>query len=224
MEQEDIVERLDRKISDIAEAGYLNSEFHGKRHSIFPVAIDPLEGRAIQRWLKAEHASSVIEIGLGYGFATLNALAALLRLDNESATYFAIDPNQEKRFSNIGLNFLYEFFDPKRIEFSQKPSELSLPQLVDRNMFFDFAIVDGNHRFDAVFIDLFFLEKLLLPGCAIFLDDYQLPAIRKAIAFFCKNLEWKIEEVSEYSENHQWVVVRTRAERLNRAFDFFVDF
>jgi len=224
MKQQSVVERLDRKISDIAEAGHLNSEFDGKRHSIFPVAIDPLEGRAIQRWLEAEHASSVIEIGLGYGFATLNALAALLRLDNESATYFAIDPNQEKRFSNIGLNFLYEFFDSKRIEFSLKPSELILPQLVDRNMSFDFAIVDGNHRFDAVFIDLFYLEKLILPGCAIFLDDYQLPAIRKAIAFFCKNLEWEIEEVSEYSENHQWVVVRTRRKRLHRAFDFFIDF
>ncbi len=218
------IERLDKKISEISRSGHLTSKFDGKPHEIFPVAIAPLEGRAIQSWLKVERASSVIEIGLGYGFATLNAFAALLRSGNKDASYFAIDPNQESRFSNIGLNFLYEFFDADRVEFSGEPSERILPQLVSKDRSFDFAIVDGNHRFDGVFIDLFYLEKLLRPGCVIFLDDYQLPAIRKAVDFFHKNLEWTIEEVSERSELHQWAVVRTSRKRIDRAYDFFVDF
>ena len=218
------LERLDEKIAELVQSGTVKSEFDGKAHTIFPVAVDPSEGRAIQRRLEMERASTVIEIGLGYGFATLNALAALLRLGDENTRYFAIDPNQEKRFSNIGLNHLYEFFDADRIEFSGERSEVLLPRLASENRSFDFAIVDGNHRFDGVFIDLFYLEKLLRPGSLIFLDDYQLPAIRKAVDFFHSNLGWTIEEVSERSELHQWAVVRTSRKRIDRAYDFFVDF
>jgi len=31
--------------------------------------------------------------------------------------------------------------------------------------------VDGNHRFDAVFVDLYYLGRLLRPGGVMFLDD-----------------------------------------------------
>jgi len=224
MDPSDKRARLDQRIKAISETGSVRAALDGTQHDIFPVAIDLAEGMALQRWVRAEQPSSVIEIGLGYGFATLNALSALLSLGDETARYFAIDPNQAARFSNIGVDSLYEFFDADRIEVSQQPSEFILPKLTEQGRTFDFAIVDGNHRFDGVFLDLFFLEKLIAPGKMIFLDDYQLPGIRKVVDFFVKNLEWTLEEVSESSKYHQWAVVRTRSERLDRAYDFFVDF
>jgi hypothetical protein len=47
--------------------------------------------------------------------------------------------------------------------------------------------VDGNRRFDAVFVDLYYLGRLLRLSSVIFLDDYQLPGAARAAAFFIAN-------------------------------------
>ena len=101
-----------------------------------------------------------------------------------------------------------------------------LPQFVatGRTFAFAFAFVDGNHRFDRVFLDVIFLGRLLVPGSVVFIDDYQLPAIRKACAFCLKNLDWSCAEISPVHPEHQWAVVRTAAHPDTRAFDDFVDF
>ena len=88
----------------------------------------------------------------------------------------------------------------------------------------NFAIVDGNHRFEHVFVDLFFLGRILKPGSLIFLDDMQLLGIKKAVSFFVKNLEWKIEKEAHSSKYHKWAVLRTRPEALERSYDSFTDF
>jgi predicted O-methyltransferase YrrM len=71
------------------------------------------------------------------------------------------------------------------------------------------AVVDGNHRYDAVFVDLYYLGRLLRPGGIVFIDDYYLPGIAKAVAFLLTNLRWSLEEVSTAHHRHHWAVVRT---------------
>jgi len=83
----------------------------------------------------------------------------------------------------IGHTGLFDY-----VEFYNAPSELVLPRLIEKEEKADFAILDGNHRFEYVLVDLFFLGHLLEPGSLIFLDDLQLPGIQKAISFFVKNL------------------------------------
>ncbi|MBV9582345.1 MAG: class I SAM-dependent methyltransferase [Chloroflexi bacterium] len=68
-------------------------------------------------------------------------------------------------------------------------SELMLPQLLAEGRRFDLAFVDGNHRFDGVFVDLFYLLRLVRPGGVIILDDYQLRGGRRAAAFWVANLQ-----------------------------------
>jgi hypothetical protein len=89
---------------------------------------------------------------------------------------------------------------------------------------FDLAVVDGNHRFDAVFVDLYYLGRLLRPGGIVFLDDYHLPGIARAVSFFVTNLGWSPEEVSTAEDRHHWAVLRTSAEPDARPFTYFVDF
>ena len=89
---------------------------------------------------------------------------------------------------------------------------------------FDLAFVDGNHRFDGVFVDLVYLGRLVRPGGIVFVDDYQLPAVARAASFFVTNLGWTIEEVSTADEHHHWAVLRTSAAPDTRRFDDFVDF
>lgn len=71
-----------------------------------------------------------------------------------------------------------------------------MPRLVSEGRRFDLAVVDGNHRFDAVFVDLYYLGRLLRPGAILFVDDYHLHSIAEAVAFFLTNLHWSLEEVS----------------------------
>jgi hypothetical protein len=86
------------------------------------------------------------------------------------------------------------------------------------------AFVDGNHRFDGVFLDLIYLERLVRAGGIIFADDYQLPSVARAASFSTNNLGWTLEEVSTNEPRHHWAVLRTARTPLERGFDHFVDF
>ena len=62
-------------------------------------------------------------------------------------------------------------------------------------------------------------------GRAVFVDDAQLPSVRKAVDFLLTNLDWSLEAKGSEGEHHEWFVLRTGpAERLHRPFAEFVDF
>ncbi|MFO0703047.1 MAG: class I SAM-dependent methyltransferase [Candidatus Andersenbacteria bacterium] len=209
---------------EIASSGRVVADLDKVTHEVFPVSIDPKEGVKLQRDNQEENPGTVVEIGLGYGFAALNVIAGMNLAEKSKFRLLTIDPNQKNRFANLGLQLLREVGAYRQIEFHEEPSEFVLPRLLKAGESADFAVVDGNHRFEHVFVDLFFLGSLLKPGSLIFLDDLQLPGIRKAVSFFTKNLGWKVEAESNTSVNHHWCTLRTRTKVLERKFDSFTDF
>jgi hypothetical protein len=110
------------------------------------------------------------------------------------------------------------------VEHHAEESQITLPRLLSQGRRFDLAVVDGNHRFDAVFLDLAYLGRLLRPGAIVFLDDYHLPAIARAASFFLTNRGWTLEEISTAEDRHHWAVLRTSTTPDTRPFDYFVDF
>ena len=40
------------------------------------------------------------------------------------------------------------------------------------------AFVDGDHRFEGVFLDLYFMTRLVTPGALVVVDDMWMPAVR----------------------------------------------
>ena len=60
-------------------------------------------------------------------------------------------------------------------------------------------------------------------GGVLFLDDYENPAIRKAVSFFVHNLDWKIEEKGS-DKDREWLIVRTSEKQDTRHFTYFIDF
>jgi predicted O-methyltransferase YrrM len=99
-----------------------------------------------------------------------------------------------------------------------------LPRFLSDRRVFDLAFVDGNHRFDGVFLDLVYLGRLLRPGGIVFVDDYQLPSVTKAVSFCVTNLGWDVEELSTADARHHWVVLRTSTRADERSFDDYVEF
>jgi predicted O-methyltransferase YrrM len=171
-----------------------------------------------------ERAARTIEVGLGYGISALFICHGLLINGDPARRHLVMDPHQATRFAGCGLQVLNEAGVAGLVEHDEEESQLTLPRLMSEGHPFDLAFVDGNHRFDGVFLDLVYLGRLLSPGGIVFLDDYQLPAVAQAASFCLTNLGWSLEDVSTADDHHHWAVLRTSAEPDSRPFDYFVDF
>jgi predicted O-methyltransferase YrrM len=205
--------------------GRIVSKTDGKGHDLFPLSITCPEGEALRDWVKRERAVRTIETGFAYGISALFICDGLLAGGGAGARHVACDPNQADFFGDCGLQVLAEAGVDDLVEFHCEPSEILLPRLLSEGRSFDLGFIDGNHRFEGVFLDLFYLGRLVSNGGIIFVDDYQLPAIARAVGFCTTNLGWELVEVSAGDDLHQWVVLRTPAsEPWARAFDSFEEF
>jgi predicted O-methyltransferase YrrM len=185
-----------------------------------PVAIGPAEGAALRGWVQREGARQTLETGLGHAVSTLFICEGL----GPGGSHVAIDPYQHERFEGAGLRNLEEAGVGELVELLVERSETALPRLLAEGRSFDLAFIDGNHRFEGVFLDLVYCGKLLSPGAVVFVDDLQLPAVRRATRFCRANLGWTVAEEGREGE-HEWAVLRTGSpEAFNRPFDSFVEF
>lgn len=196
----------------------------GSRHDVRSVSISVGEGEALTRWVLHEKAVKTIEIGLAFGISALRICEGLIELGNPDARHVVLDPFQARSFSNRGLQSLEEAGVISLVEFHAEMSQIALPVFLQEGRRFDFGFVDGNHRFDSVFIDLFYLGRLLRKGGVIFVDDYDLPGVRRAVSFYLNNLAWCVEETSLADDDHHWIVLRAAKAEDNRHFRHFVDF
>jgi predicted O-methyltransferase YrrM len=178
----------------------------------------------LREWVQRERATQTVEVGFGYGISALFMCDGLLASGDAGARHVALDPNQSSRFDDCGLQLADEAGIGELVEFHEEASEIALPRFLAEERRFDLAFVDGNHRFDGVFLDLAYLGRLVRPGGIVFIDDYQLPAIARATSFWLTNLGWKTEELSPADDLHQWAVLRTSDTRDTRPFDYYVDF
>ena len=213
----DVIERLAREGTAVARSD-------GSIHGLFPVAVGVAEGEALRGWVLREGATRTVEVGLGYGVSALHICEGLLGNADPAARHVALDPYQATRFGDCGLQFLEEAGITRMVEHHAQASEIALPRFLEESRSFDLAFVDGNHRFDGVFLDLVFLGRLVRAGGVLFLDDYQLPAVAKAASFCLTNLGWTLEDVSVADDLHQWAVLRTSEASGARPYDHFVDF
>jgi predicted O-methyltransferase YrrM len=141
--------------------------------------------------LVADGVATVVEIGLAYASSALAIGEALATVGARRLRHVIIDPYQESAFSHAGWNLLVEAGLDGIAELVGEWSSIALPRLVSDGLAADAAFVDGSHRFHEVFVDLYFLRKLVKPGGLIVLDDNWTPSIRTAARYFERNLGWQ---------------------------------
>ncbi len=105
-----------------------------------------------------------------------------------------------------------------------QPDEIARSRARAEGIEFDLAFIDGNHRFEGVFLDLVYSGRLLKQGAIVFVDDTQLPGVRRAVEFCLANLQWAVENGGNEGV-HEWLVLRTGSHDLfQRPYTEFADF
>jgi predicted O-methyltransferase YrrM len=202
----------------------------GRRRDLFPVAIGPEEGEALLAWVRRERAHRSLEAGLGFGISTLFICEGLLT-NGGDGHHVAADPFQHvglpthsTSYAGVGLQLLEEAGVRHLVEFYPEESQTVFPRLLAQGRQFDLAFLDGNHRFEAVFLDLIYAGRLLPEGRVIFVDDVQIPGPKHAVQFCVANLGWVIEDEGREG-GHEWAVIRTAShDAFLRPYTDFVAF
>jgi predicted O-methyltransferase YrrM len=162
----------------------------GNAIDLAPHSVESEAGAALCDLAVAERAGRTIEVGLALGMSALFLCQALLP---QGGRHVAIDPFQTESWNGAGLRTLREAGVADLVEVIEEESQLALPRLVGEGREFDLAFVDGDHRFEGVFLDLYFMTRLVRPGGVVVVDDMWMPAVRTAVAYVERNLDVTME-------------------------------
>jgi predicted O-methyltransferase YrrM len=146
---------------------------------------------ALRDLLIAEGVETVVEVGLAYGSSALAIGEALVSVGARRPLHVIIDPLQASEWSNVGWQMIQSAGLGTIARLVLQPSSMALPQFIAEGLTADAAFVDGSHRFHEVFVDLYFLRKIVRPGGVIVLDDQWWPSVRTAARYFELNLGWQ---------------------------------
>ena len=155
------------------------------------VALPVADCDALRDTLVAHGAHVVIEVGLAYGSSALAIGEALLSTGQTNASHIVIDPYQATAYQNVGWDAINAAGLEAQTNFIGEASCIALARLSAAGFVADAAFVDGSHRFHEVFVDLYFLRKLVRPGGLIILDDVAYPSVATALSYFDRNLGWR---------------------------------
>ncbi|MER6628022.1 class I SAM-dependent methyltransferase [Streptomyces sp. NPDC000987] len=142
--------------------------------------------------LVAERTGKVVEIGLAYAGSALAIGEALATVDPPLPRHIVIDPFQEGEYADAGWDLLRSAGLEPFTTLMPVPSSAALPQLLSEGFVADAAFVDGSHRFHEVFVDLYFLRKIVRPGGLIVVDDDWWPSVHKAARYYERNTGWQV--------------------------------
>lgn len=177
-----LARRIGARIEEIYAAKSVQGE-DGLTYSIMPVAVPPERGRFLLEVCRAQRPVSTLEVGMAWGLSTLHIFQALAECGVAAPHHVIMDPFQASTYHNAALRTLRELGLEHGVEFYPEPSGLVLPRLVSEGRQFDLAFIDGDHRFDGVFVDLFYVDQLLKPGGVAVFDDMSWDGVYLACRF-----------------------------------------
>jgi predicted O-methyltransferase YrrM len=160
----------------------------GFSRSLYPTSVTPGRGKFLGDLVRDLKPAATLEVGMGWGLSTLHMLEAMVENGGIRQPHIIMDPFQQKNYHNGALRVLREAGVDRFVEHHSEPSEIFLPKLVEQGRQFDFAFIDGDHRFDGAFLDVIFVNKLLKPGGVMAVDDTELDAVHLACRFAATNL------------------------------------
>lgn len=180
---------------------------------------------AVRDLFVAEGVGSVIEIGLAYGSSALAIGEALATVGRDRARHLIIDPMQDSEFLDAGWESVCAAGLEGISTLIRERSQFALPGLVAEGVTVDAAFVDGSHIFHEVFVDLYFLRKLVRPGGLVVLDDHRWPSVGTAAHYYETNLGWTpIGDALVGGTEGRMRALRLPERPIERSFKDFIPF
>jgi predicted O-methyltransferase YrrM len=158
------------------------------------VALPAGDADVLRDLLVAEHATTVVEIGLAYGNSALAIAEALVAGGSPDARHVIVDAYQD-HFDGVGWEALVTAGLTEMCSLVRERSQLALPRLAADGLVADAAFVDGSHVFHNVFVDLYFLRDIVRPGGLVILDDCDRPSVATAVRYFVVNAAWQLRAI-----------------------------
>lgn len=157
---------------------------------VLPHGLPRVDSDGIADLAAAEGVRSTLEVGAGVGMGTLALCEALLAAPG-GGDHTVVDPYAFG--GDVAVHAIREAGVEDMVTRLREPSQLALPRMVGEGRGFDLILVDGGHRFDDVFLDLVYADRLLAPGRVVVIDDLWMPAIRAATSYIERNLGYELE-------------------------------
>ena len=172
------------------ERGHVDGD-DGSSTPLHPHALAEVDVREIRDLAVAEGVGATLEVGLGLGLGTLALCEALLEVGRPGARHVVVE-GFPRDFGGAGQRTLREAGVEEMVEQVHEESQLALPRFAAEGRRFDLALIDGDHRFEGVFLDLCFADRLVRPRGLVIVDDLWMPAIRLAVSYVERNLGWEL--------------------------------
>jgi predicted O-methyltransferase YrrM len=135
--------------------------------------------------------TTALEIGMAWGFSSVATCSALR--DNGVGVNIVVDPYQLSTYEGVGLVALEQYGLAPFAQYHAERSDLFLPRFWEgRRNRVQFGFIDGDHRIDAVFVDFYYINKLLDAGGVVILDDYQFSSVKAVSEYALKNFHYEV--------------------------------
>jgi len=166
--------------------------------------VNPDEGRMLRDVVADLKPDRCVEIGMGTGLSGLHICWGLARAWGESVErggespsdgwrHLAIDPFQKGDFwQGVGLALRDQAGCENLFSWTGERNDQALPRLLAEDKKIQFALIDGNHRFEAALIDFYYIDKLLSVGGVCAIDDTDWPSVWRVVQFALRHryYEW----------------------------------
>ena len=165
----------------------------------------------------------VLEVGMAYGIASLAILAALEEIGGDGRL-LSVDPYQREIWRDGGRKTVERSGLAHRHELIEDFDYLALPRLIEQQRHFDLAYIDGDHSFDYVMLDFFFVDLALEVGGVVGFNDCGWRSVFKVIRFIETHKKYAEIDVGiepDYHGRNPLVTLGRRLFRFNWSDRYF---
>jgi predicted O-methyltransferase YrrM len=145
------------------------------------VSVRPVEGEFMHRWVKDHGLTRTLEVGLAFGASACCIMSA------HQDSHTCIDPFQKEHYGDLGLTNIASLGFQDRVDFHSAPSHEVLPQLLAEKQKYEFAFIDGNHRYDGIFLDFYYIDLLLQDQGYVLFHDAWMRGTQLVASFIRRN-------------------------------------
>ena len=137
---------------------------------------------------------------MAFGGSSLTIASFMKSMGHNRIVHTAIDLAQTSYWDNVADDALARAGLRDLVQVVEKPSSIALAAMLEAGERFDFCYVDGSHQFEDVFVDFYFVARMLDVNSIVLFDDSTDKHVAKVIKFIRRNYREVFDEInlSEY--------------------------